>query len=320
MTTLATTTAAASLSTSARAHLQHAAELADASKSDATRRAYAADARAYLAFCESAELVPTTPAAVAAHVSSLVSEGRPWSSIQRRVAGVRSWLSQQGAEDAATHPAVAAVVAGARRTVGTATRNERSPLLVADLERLLAALGDCVAGRRDRALLLVGFATGLRRSELVALDVADLAFDSRGVAISVRRSKTDQGGAGRIVAIPYGRAATCPVRALQAWLQSTGIDSGAVWRSVNRHQQVSAARLSDKAVALVVQSVAERAGLDASRLGAHSLRAGLVTSAVMAGASTAEVMRQTGHKSEAMVRRYTRIHDAFHGNVAGRLL
>jgi site-specific recombinase XerD len=305
---------------SGAADLQRAAELAGASRSEATVRAYAADARAFQAYAAAAGMDPTTPQAVVACIAAMVDDGRPWSTIQRRLAGVRAWLASVGAADAAEHPAVAAVVAGARRTVGVATRNERDPLLVDDLARMVAALGDCAAGDRDRALLLVGFGAGLRRSELVALDVADLRFDARGVALTIRRSKTDQTGAGRVVALPYGRAATCPVRALRAWLDRSGTTAGPVFRSVSRAQRIGAERLTDRAVALVVKSVAERAGLDPARLAGHSLRAGLVTSAVMAGASSSEVMRQTGHRSEAMVRRYTRIADAYANNVAGRLL
>lgn len=302
------------------ADLQRAAELAGASRSASTARAYAADARAYLAYADAAGMDPRTPQTVAACIASMVDDGRPWSTIQRRLAGIRAWLAAAGAPDAATHPAVSAVVQGARRTVGVATRHERAPLLVDDVARMVAALGDCAAGDRDRALLLVGFGAGLRRSELVALDVADLTFDSRGVALRIRRSKTDQAGAGRIVALPYGRAATCPVRALRAWLDRASITAGPVFRRVTRSQQVGAERLTDRAVALVIKGVAERAGLDPERLAGHSLRAGLVTSAVLAGASAQDVMRQTGHRSEAMVRRYTRVADAFRNNVAGRLL
>jgi integrase len=224
-------------------------------------------------------------------------------------------------DDATAHAAVRQVIKGARRTLTVATRNERAPLLLDDLRAMLDVLGDCAAGHRDRALLLVGFGLGSRRSELVALDVADLDWSARGVAVNIRRSKTDQTGAGRVVALPYGRqTSTCPVRALRKWLDVAGITSGPVFRSVNRHGRISADRLTDKAVALVVKAVATRADLDPSRLAGHSLRAGLVTTCALAGVTDDAIMRQTGHTSTAMVRRYTRVADAYRNNAAGAVL
>lgn len=322
MTELTTSTAAPLATTSAAADLARAAELATASKSDATRRAYAQDWSAFVAYCEGAGLDHDTPTAVAAWIGHLSTSGTTWATVARRLAGVRAVYTARGVEDATSHPAVKAAAKGARRALTVATRNERSPLLVADIRAMLATIGECPRGRRDRALLLLGFAMGARRSELVALDVADLTFEARGVAVTIRRSKTDQAGAGRVVAVPMGKdAATCPVRALRAWLASATITNGPIFRGVDRHGNVAAERLSDKAVALVVKDYASRAGLDAERVAGHSLRAGLVTSAALAGVDVATIQRTTGHASAAMVKRYTRIADAWAGgSAAGSLL
>jgi integrase len=147
----------------------------------------------------------------------------------------------------------------------------------------------------------------MRRGELVALDLADLELTSRGLLVTVRRSKTDQEGRGHQRAVPFGRSPeTCPVRALAAWFEAANLTDGRVFRSVSRHGEV----------ADVVKAHAQRAGLDPADFAGHSLRAGFVTSAAEKGASTERIMDHTGHRSVAMVRVYTRRADAF-GDHAG---
>ncbi len=151
----------------------------------------------------------------------------------------------------------------------------------------------------------------------MAVDVEDLKRTSDGVTVTVRRSKTDQDQAGRKVGIPYGSdPATCPVRALEAWLEISGIDAGAMFRSVTRHGRVNDKRLSDRAVAEVVKRTAKAAGLDPAELAGHSLRAGLATSAAKAGKSERSIMAQTGHRSIAVARRYIRDGELFCDNAA----
>jgi Phage integrase family len=149
-----------------------------------------------------------------------------------------------------------------------------------ELRRALAALPASLLGLRDRALLLAGWAGAFRRSSLVSLDVDDLAFGADGVALTIRRDKTDQEGHGRVVAVPFGSAAeVCPVRSLRAWLDAAGVTEGAVFRSVDRHGRVSPARLSDRAVALVVKRAVASIGGEAASFAGHSLRAGFATAA-----------------------------------------
>ena len=320
MTTSITTATASTLTTAAAGDLDRAAQLANDAMAKATTKAYRDDWRSFQTYCDKVSLDATDPRAVAAYVAGMVETGTPWSTVNRRLSGIRAGYRLANLDDATAHAAVRQVIKGARRTLTVATRNERAPLLLDDLRAMLDVLGDCAIGHRDRALLLVGFGLGSRRSELVALDVADLDWSARGVAVNIRRSKTDQTGAGRVVALPYGRPATCPVRALRKWLDVAGITSGPVFRGVNRHGRISADRLTDKAVALVVKAVATRADLDPSRLAGHSLRAGLVTTCALAGVADDAIMRQTGHRSVDMVRRYTRVADAYRNNAAGAVL
>jgi integrase len=172
-------------------------------------------------------------------------------------------------------------------------------------------------GIRDRALLLIGFAGAFRRSELVSVDVTDLSFETAGVKIILRRSKTDQEGRGRTVAIPYGvHDETCPVLALQSWLKESGIVDGPIFRPVHKGGRVAACRLTGHAVASLVKSYAGSAGLQLASVSGHSLRAGFVTSAARAGEPERRIMRQTGHKSIEMVLRYVRQANVFTDNAA----
>ncbi|MEF2559286.1 site-specific integrase, partial [Aurantimonas sp. C2-5-R2] len=159
---------------------------------------------------------------------------------------------------------------------------------------------------RDRALLLIGFAGGFRRSELVGLDVADVETVRQGLVITLRRSKTDQTGAGRKIGIPHGRTRWCPVAALEVWLSTFGIEAGPILRGINRHGRVGDQRLSGEAVSIIVKKRLAAAGFDPEGYSGHSLRAGFATSAAQAGASSWKIRQQTGHASDAMLSRYIR--------------
>jgi len=168
--------------------------------------------------------------------------------------------------------------------------------------------------------LLSGFAGAFRRSELVALTLADVEYVKQGLVIHLRTSKTDQEGQGRKVAIPYARGAICPVLALQEWLEAAEINDGPVFRPVNRHGIVADVALNAQAVALVVKARAKAVGLDPQKFAGHSLRSGLVTSAAQHGVSSWKIRQQTGHASDAMLARYIRDANIFFDNAAGAVL
>ena len=189
--------------------------------------------------------------------------------------------------------------------------------MVDDLKRMLSKMPATRVGLRDRALLLLGFAGGFRRSELVGLDVDDLEFSSGRPDRHPATRQDRPGGQARRLGIPFGSSEqTCPVRSVQAWLESARIVEGAVFRSLDPFQRVQPRRLSDKAVARIVKRRAAAVGLDPSRYAGHSLRAGLATSAAAGGASERDIMQQTGHRSSDMVRRYIREANLFKSNAA----
>jgi integrase len=206
------------------------------------------------------------------------------------------------------------VLGGIRRRLGIAPLRRARPLELEALERVVAAIDSgSRAGLRDRALLLLGFAAALRRSELVALDVADLDFDpSRGLVVTIRRSKTDQEQAGARVAIPFAQSeGRCAVRATRRWLDAAGIHRGAVFRRMQRGDRIGTTRLSEQSVALIVKRRARAAGLPPELLSGHSLRAGYATAAARAGIEERKIANVTRHKNLPVLRGYIRAANAF---------
>jgi integrase len=180
---------------------------------------------------------------------------------------------------------------------------------------------DTMIGVRNRALLLVGFAGGFRRSELVAVDVHHLEAVEAGIRLYVPSSKTDQAGRGDTKALPYGSdPSTCPVTAVRTWLERSGIVEGPVFRRVRRGGAVGPERLSDRSVARLVDALAAEAGLPPGRWSGHSLRSGFVTVAAARGASERSIARQTGHApGSAVLRTYVRHSSVFTDNAATHL-
>ncbi len=298
-------------------------QYARASKAPNTVRAYRSDLGAFTMWCTDHHLVPipATPETVALYITALAGAGAKPSTIQRRLSALSQAHQLSGHEPSPTQsPIVRTTMAGIRRTLGMTPR-QKSPVVTAELRVLLAVTPeDTLAGLRDRALLLIGFAGGFRRGELVALDAEDVEETEDGLRIGIRRSKTDQEAAGREVGIPRGqKPETDPVRALGAWQGAARVDTGPLVRPVNRHDQVQDRRLTAEGVAMVVKRAAERAGLDPTRYAGHSLRSGLATSAAAGGAPERAIMRQTGHRSVEMVRRYIRSGSLFQENAAAYL-
>jgi site-specific recombinase XerD len=288
-----------------------------ASRAENTTRVYRTGWAQFTAWCDQHGVLalPARPKTVACYVADLAKVAKP-ATIDLRLAAISAAHRAAGYESPTKEEAVRLVRRGVRRTLGTAQRQVH-PVTVPDLRTMLQGLGTDPAGCRDRALLLLGFAGALRRSELVGLDVADITEGSEGLTVRLRRSKTDQEGAGRTLGIPFGsNPATCPVRAWRAWLEVSGITEGAAFRPVDRHGHIGPTRLSAPGVALVLKRLASHAGLDASEVAGHSLRAGLATSAAAAGVSERVIAKQTVHKGTAMLRRYIREGSLFRENAA----
>ncbi len=247
-----------------------------------------------------------------AHDWSKFNAPRHSSTLSRRLAAI-AWAHTERGFPSPTHsPLVKATLQGIRRTCSRTVR-QVAALQKSQVLRMAQGLRG-IRGLRDRALLLLGFAGALRRSELVALNVDDVQFNEEGMVLRLRRSKTDQTGLGRDIAIPRVRQRHCPCRCLSDWLKVSGITAGAVFRPINRYEQVLPHRLSAQSVALVIKRHAQRVSLDPVLYAGHSLRAGFVTNAVQCGASAASICAQTGHRSDAMMQRYVRAGQLFRDN------
>jgi integrase len=190
-------------------------------------------------------------------------------------------------------------------------------LTLEHLRRIAGRLsgGSRVIHVRDRAIVVFGFALGWRRSEIAALNLADVSFTDSGVLVLQRWSKTDQQARGRLVGVQYGdNQLTCPVRALQAWLAVRGSWAGPLFNPTNPAGQVSRSRISDEMILDIVQRELRRIGEDPRPYGAHSLRSGLVTVAAENGASIAAIMQRTGHRCVQQVMKYVKPAEAFRAN------
>jgi integrase len=290
-------------------------ELIEHSVSDSTRTAYASDLKH---FREWGGELSATPEMVAAYIAAYAGK-LSVATITRRVATLSKAHQAMAGNNPCQSALVKATLQGLRRKHGTAQKQAKA-LTREDLFALLNAMGDNVREVRDRALLLLGFAGGFRRSELVGLNVGDIEHVRQGIIITLRHSKTDQEGAGRKIGIPHGRTRHCPVVAVMDWLTRSGITEGAIFRPINRHGQTQPERLSGDAVSEVIRERLTAIGVDPEGYSGHSLRAGFATSAAQAGASTLKIRAQTGHASDAMLSRYIRAGELFVGNAAGVVL
>lgn len=280
-----------------------------------TERAYRADLAHFIGW---GSRIPASPATVASYIAAHAGS-LSVATLQRRVASLGKAHAAMGVPNPCRSEIVAATLRGLKRQQGSA-QDQARPLLRDELFLILDRIGSEMADLRDRALLLLGWAGGFRRSELTGLTPDDLTSVRQGVIVTLRRSKTDQTGVGRKIGIPHGRTRHCSVHAIEAWTQAAGITGGALFRPVNRHGQVSDLALTGDAVSVILRRRLTAAGIDPTGYSGHSLRAGFATSAAQAGVPTHRIRAQTGHTSDAMLARYIREVEIFDTNAAAALL
>ncbi len=288
---------------------------ARASREASTLRAYRSDWADFDRWCglRSAAALPATPETVALYLAALARTHRP-ATIARRLTSITRAHRVAGhpTPAAMAHPEVREPLQGIRRTLGIAPRR-KTALRTRDVRRALAGL-------RDRALLLVGFAGAPRRGNLAAVAVEHMVWSDEGILVHLGRSKTDPEGVGHILVLTRGaREDTCPVRAIELWLVAAGITGGPVFRAVDRNGKVRWRARAPRAVAALLKPGGARGGLDPAASAGHSLRAGFSTDAARGGATVWDIMRQTGHRSPATVARYVRDAEHFRDAPAARL-
>jgi site-specific recombinase XerD len=295
-------------------------EYAARARAKNTVRAYRADWEHFVAWCQQQRRssLPAEPSTVALYLAAF-AQRRRITTLARRLVTLTEIHRARSYDPPTRHIAVRSVWEGIKRTHGVAARAKR-PTLIQDIRDMVAVLGNTPLGQRDKALLLVGFAGALRRSELVGLDVGHIQMTAQGMVLTVPFSKTDQEGRGRQVGIPFGNnLETCPVNAVSEWLKTGGITDGPVFRAVRANGSIARTRLVDRTVARVVKRTLLRLGRDPSHYAGHSLRAGLATQAAISGVSERVIQQQTGHRSLLILRRYIRSGELFRDNAAGKI-
>lgn len=271
-----------------------AAAFAAASKATATRRAYLSGLRDFEAWCrlDSSSALPAAPRTVARYVTFLAGLGRSVSTIDQRVAAIAFAHRLAGHDTPTASETVRTVLAGIRNTKGR--RPTKKKALTADLvAQVVKKIPSDLVGLRDRALILLCFGAALRRSELVGLDVDQLEAHRRGLLVRLGRTKTDQTGQGRTVAVLGGKLKVPD--AVAAWLAAASITEGPVFRGIDRGRLASRA-LSAVQFTRILKARCAAVGIDPALIGGHSPRRGWATSAGDAGA---DLRRTAGHMRHA---------------------
>ena len=282
------------------------------SKAANTLRAYKADFNDFSTFCinNGFSSMPTEPKILALYLTHLSATSK-FSTLKRRIASISVIHKMKGHYLDTKHPVIMENIHGIKRVKGS-NQKSKKPILISELKLINNAIDQSNQNEekkiRDKAIILIGFSGGFRRSELVNIDYDDIEFVIEGVKIFIKRSKTDQSGEGMIKAIPYfDNKSFCPVLALKYWIDNSKIKSGKLFD------------ISDKSIALIIKKYASLAGLDPNKYGGHSLRSGFATSAAEFGAEERNIMAMTGHKTTQMVRRYIQEANLFKNNALNKI-
>ena len=280
------------------------------SKAKNTIRAYKSDFNDFALFCSkhSMKSMPTEPKIVSLYLTHLSKQSK-YSTLKRRLASINVMHRYKGHYLDTKHPIIVENLLGIKRQIGV-YQKAKKPLLFNDLKKLIKVINESSISElkmlRDKTLILVGFAGGFRRSELVSINKEDVEFVKEGVKIFVKKSKSDQTGEGMTKAIPsFKYIEYCPVDHLKKWMIK------------NKNNLVFP--ISDKNVALIIKRHALSAGLDEKKYAGHSLRSGFATTTAEFGASERNIMAMTGHKSTEMVRRYIKEADLFKNNALNKI-
>lgn len=309
-----------------------------------TREVYARALRGFERWCleKGAVVIPAEPKTVAGFITERTAGGTSPQSLRVVLAAIRAAHFSQGCLSPTDHPVVRQVMRGASRApMGGRPDLRKQPLTA---ERELALLIDAIrsdikiefdmsaspgeiraadrirlAALRDAAIILLGFAGALRRSEIVALRVEDIRRVAGGLIVMVRRSKTNQERKGREVAILPG-ARFCPIEAVDTWIYHSGIANGPLFRRITRGAVVRDEGLKAASIARLIKERVESAGLDPERFSGHSLRVGFLTSAAKANASIWKMMDHAGQKIVDVTRGYVRDRELFENHPGKGLL
>ena len=295
------------------------------SKAANTVRAYKSDFNDFGLFCakNGFKSLPSEPKIISLYLTYLSTKDAKMSTLRRRLVSIGIIHKLKGHYLDTKHPAIIENIMGIKRRKGS-KQSGKKPLLINGLKKIIKVIdqyeSEEIKKYRDRSIILIGFAGGFRRNEIVSLDFDDLEFVSEGLKINLKRSKTDQYGEGSMKGLPYfENPQYCPVISIQKWIKISKIKSGALFRRFSKGSNLLEKRLTDQSIALLIKKYLELAGIDSKNYSGHSLRSGFATSAAEAGAEERSIMAMTGHKSTEMVRRYIKEANLFKNNALNKI-
>ena len=295
------------------------------SKAINTNRAYKSDFKDFGAFCakHSFKALPTEPKIVALYLTYLSGRDAKMSTLRRRLVSIGVMHKLKGYYLDNKHPVIIENLMGIKRTKGSIQRGKK-PILINHLKAIINIINEEkieeIKKIRDKAIILVGFGGGFRRTELISIDHEDLEFVTEGVKIIIKRSKTDQFGEGMTKGLPYFANETyCPVSHLKKWIEISNIKDGAIFRRFVKGSSLTSSRLTDQSVVLLIKRYLELAGIEKKNYSGHSLRSGFATLSAESGADERSIMAMTGHKTTQMVRRYIKEANLFKNNALNKI-
>lgn len=294
------------------------------SKANNTLRAYKSDFRHFNEFCfkHGLQSLPTEPKIVSIYLTYL-SQKFKLSTLKRRLASISVFHKLKGFYLDMKHPIIIENIIAIKRKYGS-IQNSKKPILINNLKLIVNFIDIKIVNElkqlRDKSIILIGFAGGFRRAELVSINYEDLEFTEEGLKINIKKSKTDQFGEGMIKGIPYFQNKIfCPVANLKKWLEISKITTGPIFKRFNKGLSLTNNRLTDQSVALLIKEYLNLAGIDNKNFSGHSLRSGFATVAADSGADERSIMAMTGHKSYQMVRRYIKEANIFKNNALNKI-
>ena len=294
------------------------------SKANNTLRAYRSDFKDFGAFCvkHGFKSMPTDPKIVSLYLTHL-SKSSKISTLRRRLVSIGIVHKMKGHYLDTKHPIIIENLMGIKRLKGS-IQTGKKPILINHLKQIINVINEQdvaeIVKLRNKALILIGFGGGFRRTELISIDYEDLEFVEEGVKITLRRSKTDQFGEGMIKGLPYFTNKTyCPVLNIKNWIKLSKIKTGPIFRRFAKGSTLTKHRLTDQSVVLIIKEYLKIAGIENQNFSGHSLRSGFATVAAESGADERSIMAMTGHKTTQMVRRYIREANIFKNNALNKI-
>ena len=294
------------------------------SKANNTLRAYKSDFKDFGVFCAKHGFtsMPTEPKVVSLYLTHLSTNSKI-STIRRRLVSIGVVHKLKGHYLDTKHPVIIENLMGIKRKKGSIQIGKK-PILISHLKQIINVIDEQkiekIKKLRNRTLILIGFAGGFRRTELISIDHEDLEFVEEGVKIILKRSKTDQFGEGLVKGLPYFiNEKYCPVTSLKNWMYLSKIKTGPIFRRFAKGSILTSNRLTDQSVVLIIKDCLKLAGIENQNFSGHSLRSGFATVAAESGADERSIMAMTGHKTTQMVRRYIREANIFKNNALSKI-